>query len=260
MYWYRAKTYLLIALLSVNILFAISIICEIHHTRPSQEISHDMKKSFDSYLAQKHIILESEPKEWKQPLSPLEISYPPINKSTYPKLFEDFSDYLSIKQNKQLALYIPMAMIIKPDTDFYEYTLSFINSYFPNENLELKYSKNENSHSYYYFTPLYEGKPLEEAFLSFDFDQEKHNLTIQKINILAHKSTYTARRLSSPLKAIAQAAPEMKAGTVIINVEPVYYYKPDENSDLLLTETARALPSWRIETKEHEFFYIPAFY
>lgn len=258
MNWNKAKNYLIIALLFVNLLLGTSIYRELEENRVKSEYSEEMEKHFHRYLDEHHIILDTTLPDHQESLSPIEISYTSINEKVYPKLFSDFKGYLHVEKNKKLSIAIPSAMILNRDTEPLDYTRYFIATYFPSEKMELKYSKEHENGKYFYYTPVYRQRPLEEAFLTFYFNEKTHTVNIHKINIRPERSSTEQHKISSPMKAIAQIVSRIKPGSAITDIKLVYYYRPEENSDLLLTEKARALPSWRIKTSSLDFYYVSA--
>ena len=146
----------------------------------------------------------------------------------------------------------------KKDEKLDSYVQRFNNTYFTTESFFLKYKKEDAFNTWYYFTPVYREKPLEEAFLIYHFDRKNQNLNIQKINIAVGNTVYEQKEISSPFKAVALSASRMPTHSVITDVELVYYYAPQKNSNIITTETARAMPSWRIRTEGGDFYYISA--
>lgn len=258
MNWNRAKTYLILALLLVNILLGYSIYMEIQANKPRNTYSEEMIRHFHNYLKQHEISLDTTLVEEKDMISPIEVNYLNISETLYPHLFYDFRPYIRVQKGKKLTMAIPLAMIMTEDTDHLEYTEKFIKRYFPDEDMTLKYNSRDEHGEFYYYTPLYKGRPLEEAFLTFQFDDTFHALNITKINIQPRKSSVEEHSVSSPIKAVSQVVSQMAPGSHITQVELVYYYRPENDSDLLLTERARAFPSWRIQTSDHQFFYVSA--
>lgn len=258
MNWNRAKTYIIYALLFVNILLGWSIYKEMEGNRVNSDYSDEMVDHFHRYLDEHNIILDTTLPKHRDLLSPIEISYTSIDEDLYPELFHDFKNYISVEKNKKLNLAIPSAMVLSRDTNPSDYTNYFIRTYFPEEKMELKYSKKLEDGDYFYYTPVYRDRPLEEAFLTFHFNEMTHTLNINKINILPKHSSVEQYKISSPMKAVAQIASRMKPGSAITDIRLVYYYRPEGNSDLLSTEKARALPSWRIKTSSLDFYYVSA--
>ena len=166
--------------------------------------------------------------------------------------------YTKIHQNKKLSINLPLAMVIKKDDNLDTYVRQFNMTYFGTEAFLLKFKKEDEFNTWYYFTPVYREKPLEEAFLIYHFDRKNQNLNIQKINIAVGNTVYEQKEISSPFKAVALSASRMPTHSVITDVELVYYYAPQKNSNIITTETARAMPSWRIRTEGGDFYYISA--
>lgn len=258
MNWNKVKTYLIISLLFVNILFVVSISLDFYKYRKASQNSIQMEQHLQQYLNQKQILLQASLIEYDDTMAPIDISYPELSEEDYPKLFQDYPMYTKIHRNKKLSINLPLAMVIKKDEKLDSYVQRFNNTYFTTESFFLKYKKEDEFNTWYYFTPIYHSKPLEEAFLTYHFDRKNQNLNIQKINIEVESTVYEQREISSPLKAVALAASRMPSHSVITDVELVYYYAPQKNSNIVTTESARAMPCWRIRTEDQEFYYISA--
>jgi len=115
MNWNKVKTYLIVSLLFVNILFVASISLDFYRYRNSSRTSPELEQHLQAYLNRKQIVLKASLEEFNDTMAPIDISYPKLSEENYPKLFEDYPMYTKIHQNKKLSINLPLAMVIKKD-------------------------------------------------------------------------------------------------------------------------------------------------
>lgn len=254
--WDKAKTYLIISLVVLNIALVFSIIS--HNNIVSIDNVYFSKKSMadlQTVLDRKNIKITTEIPKDIYNLGTVNVGYETINESSYPILFDEYEHNITIPFLKKLVLNDPR-LVIDNSVDAENFAFKFISKYLNSQEYNLRNFTSKDGIITLYFNPVYDGFIFEESFLKFEFSQ-----TGMKIVIILMKPldvSATKREAISSVEAILKAFPSMDENTIISKIDFIYYYGTDFAQDLYKLKNARAFPCWRLMTSDNKFYYVSA--
>ncbi|MGB5824105.1 MAG: two-component system regulatory protein YycI [Proteocatella sp.] len=254
--WDKAKKYLIISLVVLNIALILSIVS--HNNVVSIDNIYFSKKSLadlQTVLDRKNIKITTEIPKDIYNLGTINVEYDTINDSNYPILFDAYENQITVNVLKKLVLKEP-GLVIDNSADAENFAFRFISKYLNGLEYSLRNFTSEDGVITLYFNPVYDGYIFEESFLRFEFSQDG-----MKIVMIAMKPldvSATKREAITSVEAILKAFPSMDRNTIISKIDFIYYFGTNFAEDLYKVKNARAFPCWRLMTSENKFYYVPA--
>ncbi len=254
--WDKAKTYLILSLIALNIALIFSIVS--HNNAVSIDNVYFTKKSLadlQSVLDRKNIKITTEIPKDIYNLGTINVEYDTVNESTYPILFDAYGDNITVNSLKKFVLKDPK-IIIDNSVDAENFAFRFISKYLNSMEYSLRNFTSKDGITTLYFNPVYDGYIFEESFLRFEFSDDGMKIVMFVMKPLDVSAT--KRETITSVEAILKVFPSMDENTIISKIDFIYYFGTSFAEDLYKVKNARAFPCWRLMTSENKFYYVPA--
>lgn len=255
--WNKAKTYLIVLLVLLNLMIVLSIAG--HNNITSIDNVYFSKKSIDEFynlINQREVKINTTLPRDIYTLGTINVEYSNIGPDNYPALFEKYQDSLILDNFKKLSLFDNQVIIYDQD-QVQSFTNSFISNYLTY--LELNFRNmyiEENGDIIIYFNPIYNGFVFEESYVMFKFTKDGMYFELVQMKPLDVSPTKTQAITS--VEAVLKALPQLEPGTNIYAIDFIYYFDTITDEEIYKVKNARAFPCWRLMISDRDFIYIPA--
>lgn len=253
MQWKKIKTYLIMALLIVNVVLITSILNQ--NTQYQKKFTKKNLNNVKTILSEKNINYDFTLNTKISNMHPIIIHYAKPDDEIYKKIMKNYSDSIKIIDN--IYVDIQIKKNISNYDEFLEFCNKFLEDNFNRKNYKIKENIIENDNMIITYEELYEKIPLEQGYVSAIYTQGVINISILKIKDV-EKIDKTIKTMSNA-QAMAKLLPQLRNNSKILSLEKCYYFKAyDEHITKDKLESLRLLPFYRAKLEKGDFIYTPA--